>query len=174
MAARERTADAVDDAPRPAVHHATGRSGEEPRQELVISRIFDAPVDLVFRMWTDGDHLRNWCCPTGMTVPFSEGDIRPGGSFRTCMRGPDGSEYWLRGTYREIVPNQRLVFTHAWLGEAGRPKHETVVTITFADAGAGRTSLSLHQGFFLTDSSRDGHGSGWQQTLDNLAEYLAK
>jgi uncharacterized protein YndB with AHSA1/START domain len=90
------------------------------------------------------------------------------------MRAPDGTEYWLRGTYREIVPNQRLVFTHAWLDDLGNPKHETVVTVTFAEAEAGRTRLTLHQAFFLTGSSRDGHRDGWNETFDNLAEYLSK
>jgi uncharacterized protein YndB with AHSA1/START domain len=173
MVAKKRTADAVDDAPRRAPVHATGRSSQEKLPELTISRTLDAPVDLVFRMWTDGEHLRNWCCPTGMTIPFSEGDIRPGGAFRSCMRAPDGAEYWLRGTYREIVPNERLVFTHAWLDEAGNPKHETVVTVTFAESGDGSTRLTLHQSFFLTGASRDGHRDGWNETFDNLAEYLS-
>lgn len=152
---------------------AKAPTAEPAHSGVLMSRVFDAPRDLVFRVWTDSDHLRKWCCPTGLTIPFSEGDIRPGGSFRTCMRAPDGTEYWLRGTYREIVPDERLVFTHAWLDDTGAPKHETVVTVTFADAGEGRTRLTLHQAFFLTEASRDGHRDGWNETFDNLAEYLA-
>lgn len=146
----------------------------EIRPELLIRRVFDAPRELVFRMWTEGEHLEKWSCPKGFTVPFSEGDIRPGGHFRTCMRAPDGTDHWLGGTYREIVANERLVFTHAWQDADGHPGHETLVTVTFADAGEGRTRLTLHQAFFLTDASRDGHRAGWEETLDNLAEYMAK
>ena len=59
----------------------------------------------MFQAWTDGERLKRWCCPTGFAIPFSEGDIRPGGKFRTCMRSPQGEEHWLSGDYIEIVPD---------------------------------------------------------------------
>jgi uncharacterized protein YndB with AHSA1/START domain len=145
----------------------------ETRPELTIRRSFDAPRDLVFQSWTDPERLNRWCCPKGFTLPFSEGDIRPGGSFKTCMRGPDGMDYWLSGTYREIAPPERLVFSHRWLNDKGEHEHETVVTITLREHD-GKTQLTLHQAFFLSEASRDGHRGGWNETLDNLAEYLAK
>jgi uncharacterized protein YndB with AHSA1/START domain len=144
----------------------------EARPELTIRRSFDAPRDLVFRCWTEPERLSRWCCPKGFTLPFSEGDIRPGGSFKTCMRAPDGTDHWLSGTYQEIVPPERLVFSHRWLNDRGEHEHETVVTITLREQG-GKTLLTLHQAFFLSDASRDGHRGGWNETLDNLAEYLA-
>jgi len=144
------------------------------RPELLIRRTFDAPRKLVFAAWTDGEHLRKWCCPTGFTIPVSEGDIRPGGSFRTCMRSPHGEDNWLGGTYTEIVPDEKIVFTHAWEDADGNRDHETVVTVTLADAEDGKTRLTLHQAFFLIDASRDGHLGGWNETLDNLEEYLSK
>lgn len=147
------------------------RAGTRP--ELTIRRSFDAPRDLVFRCWTEPERLNRWCCPTGFTLPFSEGDIRPGGSFKTCMRAPDGTDHWLSGTYKEIVPPERLVFSHRWLNEKGEHEHETVVTITLREQD-GKTLLTLHQAFFLSEASRDGHFEGWTETLDNLAEYLAK
>ena len=145
----------------------------ETRPELTIRRSFDAPRDLVFRCWTEPERLNRWCCPKGFTLPFSEGDIRPGGSFKTCMRAPDGTDHWLSGTYREIAPPERLVFSHRWLNEKGEHEHETVVTITLREQD-GKTQLTLHQAFFLSEASRDGHRGGWTETLDNLAEYLAK
>lgn len=143
------------------------------RPELTIRRTFDAPRDLVFRLWTDGEHLRRWCCPTGFTIPFSEGDIREGGRFRTCMRAPDGTDHWLGGTYVEIVENRRIVFIHAWQDADGNSDHETTVTIDLADAPGGGTALTLHQAFFTSEASRAGHEDGWRETLDGLAAHIA-
>jgi len=145
----------------------------DTRPELVLRRSFAAPRELVFQCWTDPRKLAGWCCPKGFTLPYSEGDIRPGGNFRTCMRGPDGTEYWLSGSYREIVPPRLLVFSHRWLNDDGEPGHETIVTVTLEDKD-GKTLLTLHQGFFASEASRDGHRGGWGETLDNLAEYLAR
>ena len=141
--------------------------------ELFIQRTFDAPRELVFRMWTEAEHLSRWCCPIGFTIPHSEGDIRAGGRFRMCMRSPTGEDHWLGGTYREIVPPERLVFTHAWQEADGSSNHQTVVTVTF-EARQGKTQLSLHQAFFQDAASRAGHEGGWQETLDNLTGYLAR
>ena len=86
--------------------------------ELVITRVFDAPRELVFECWTEPEHLRHWQgAPRGFTVTSHETDIRPGGFFRICMRSPDGVEHWLEGDYREMVKPERLVI-HAPL--AGR------------------------------------------------------
>ncbi|WP_309083271.1 SRPBCC domain-containing protein [Chelativorans sp.] len=153
-----------------AADAATARQSDA---ELYITRVFDAPPALVFDAWTKPEHLSRWCCPTGFTLPYSEGDIRPGGWFKTCMRSPQGEDHWLSGTYREVTPPERLVFTHAWHDGAGQPGDETVVTVTLKGEG-GRTRLTLHQAFFASKGSRDGHEAGWQETLDNLAAYLPK
>ena len=145
----------------------------ETRPSLTIRRTFDAPRELVFKAWTDGDQLKRWCCPTGFTIPFSEGDIRPGGMFRTCMRSPQGEDNWLQGTYQDIVPVERITFTHSWENEDGSPQHETLVTITLAETDDGKTRLTLHQAFFPDQASRDGHEGGWNETLDGLETYLA-
>lgn len=141
--------------------------------ELYISRVFDAPRALVFEAWTTPEHLNRWSCPSGFIIRHSEGEIRSGGWFKTCMRSPEGEEHWLSGEYREVTRPERLVFTHAWHDETGKPGHETVVTVTFKEEG-GRTRLTLHQALFASRASRDGHEMGWQATLDNLAAYLPK
>jgi uncharacterized protein YndB with AHSA1/START domain len=153
--------------------NAPAMARTEARPELIIRRTFDAPRELVFKMWTDGDHLKRWCCPTGFTIPFSEGDIRPGGAFRTCMRSPQGEDHWVGGVYKEISPPAKVVFTHAWQDAAGNAEHETVVSVTLNENG-GKTQLTLHQAFFLSDASRDGHLEGWNETLDELERYLAR
>lgn len=140
--------------------------------ELVMTRVFDAPRDLVFKAWTEPEHLERWQgAPRGFTVPTHEADIRPGGTYRVCMRSPEGVDHWLQGVYREVVEPERLVFTHVWLDAAGNPGKETLVTITFADRG-GKTELTLRQTGFKSVGSRDGHNEGWTSTFDRLAEYL--
>ena len=87
------------------------------------------------------------------------------------MRAPDGQELWLGGIYREIVANRLLVMTHAW-DDGGKPGHETLVTVRFADLGA-KTRVTLEQTGFDSVESRDGHRGGWSECLDILAEHLA-
>ncbi len=142
------------------------------RPQLVITRILDAPRSLVFQAWTEPEHLVHWSAPRGFTVTHCEGDLRPGGAWRCCMRSPDGANLWLGGMYREILAPERLVFTHAWDDEDGKPGHQTVVTVTLAEQG-GTTKLTLRQAFFALVESRDGHQGGWNECLDRLAEHLA-
>lgn len=140
--------------------------------ELVITRIFDAPRALVFAAFTERKHLERWQgAPEGMTVTVEESDIRPGGRFRICMHAPDGTEHWLAGVYREVLPPERLVFTHSWLDARKKPTIETLVTITFADRD-GRTELTLRQTGLASPASRVGHEEGWKSTFNRLQDYL--
>jgi uncharacterized protein YndB with AHSA1/START domain len=139
---------------------------------LTLERIFDAPIELVWRCWTEKEHLDRWSRPRGFTIPSSEGDLRAGGKWRVTMRAPDGHDLGLGGEYREIVPLLRLVMTHAWDDERGRPGPQTVVTVTFEALGA-RTRVTLVQTGFDSDESRKGHEGGWGECFDILAEHLA-
>lgn len=142
--------------------------------QLVMRRDFDAPRELVYACWTEQEHMRHWFFPRDFTVPHSESDIRPGGRYRSCLRAPDGTDHWVGGVYRELSPPEKIVFTHAWQDEAGNSEHETLVTVTFADLGNGRTRMTFHQAFFLSEASRDGHEGGWSETFDGLGAYLAR
>ncbi len=142
-------------------------------RELVITRVFDAPRDLVWKAWTEPERMKEWSAPKGFTIPVNEGELRPGGAWRACMRKPDGTDLWLGGVYREIVEPERLVFTHAWLDEQGSPGPETVVTVTLTERG-GKTEMSFHQSGFDSVESRDGHAGGWTECFDKLDEHLAK
>jgi uncharacterized protein YndB with AHSA1/START domain len=89
------------------------------------------------------------------------------------MRSPAGAEHWKQGVYREVVEPERLVFTFAWEDAEGKPGHQTLVTLTFAEHG-DKTELTLHQAVFESVARRDEHRRGWASTLERFAEYLAK
>ena len=151
----------------------TSIDAEERERELVITRIFDAPRHLVFQAWTEPDRATRWWGPQGFVTTYCNMDVRPGGAFRVCMRSPAGAEHWKQGVYREVVEPERLVFTFAWEDAEGKPGHQTLVTVTFAEHG-NKTELTLHQAVFESVSRRDEHRRGWASTLKRFAEYLAK
>jgi len=139
---------------------------------FALTRVFDAPVNLVWRAWTESEHLSKWSAPPGYTIVKAEGDLRVGGRWRCCMRDSEGREHWLGGVYRAIVPHKLLSMTHAWDDDSGKPGHETVVTVRFEDLG-NRTKITLEQTGFDSMQSRDGHHEGWSQCLDLLEQHLA-
>jgi uncharacterized protein YndB with AHSA1/START domain len=141
-------------------------------REIVVTRVFDAPRRLVFRAWTEPDRAAHWWGPRGFASVSCEMEVRPGGAWRRAMRSPDGSLHIGRGVYREISAPERLVFTYAWEDSEGRPGHETLVTVTFAERGA-KTEVTLRQAVFETPVARDAHEAGWTSCLERFAEYLA-
>jgi uncharacterized protein YndB with AHSA1/START domain len=138
---------------------------------LVITRVLNAPREIVFAAWVDPQQAAQWWGPRGFTSVSCAMDVRVGGAWRRVMRSPDGVEHRARGVFREIVAPELLVFTYAWEDEIGHPKHETLLTLTFAEIG-DKTELTLRQAVFETVAARDDHGSGWSGCLDRLAEYL--
>jgi len=148
-------------------------TGPEDRV-LVITRIIDAPPSLVFKAWTEPEHLMRWWGPRGFTLPSCKIDLRPGGTYRFHMRGPDGDDHWSQGVFREIVEPERLVLAGCWGDVDGNPTSpETLLTVTFEDHG-GKTRLTLHQAVFESVTARDSHRGGWTSSLERLAEYLAQ
>lgn len=141
-------------------------------RELVITRIFDAPRDLVFKTWIEPDRIKRWWGPRGFTTLSCEFDLRPGGAWRVRSRSPEGREHVELGVFREILEPERLVFTHAWEDTDGKPGHGTLVTVTFAEHG-GKTKLTFRQAVFDSIETRDGHEQGWSSAFDLLDEYLA-
>ena len=147
-------------------------AAEAGERELVITRVLDAPRRRVFQAWTEPDRVARWWGPQGFTTVYHDMAIRPGGAFRFCIRSPEGTEHWKQGVYREVVEPERLVFTFAWEDADGKPGHQTLVTLTFAERG-DKTELTLHQSVFESVERRDEHQRGWTSTLERLAEYLA-
>jgi uncharacterized protein YndB with AHSA1/START domain len=140
-------------------------------RELVISRLIDAPRWLVFAAWARAEHVAAWWGPQGFTTIHCEMDIRVGGSYRFGMRSPQGTEHWKRGIYREIVEPERIVFTFAWEDADGKPGHELLTTVTFAEEGT-KTRLTLRQTGFKTNAGRDDHAIGWTSCLQRFADYV--
>lgn len=144
---------------------------EITERELVITRILDAPRPLVFKAWTDPQHLVHWLGPQGFTGTILQMDVRPGSTYRFHMRGPQGTDHWRQGVYREVVEPERLVFTYAWENPEGTPGPETLVTVTFEEH-QGKTRLTLHQALFESIADRDSHRGGWSTSLDRLGQYV--
>lgn len=138
--------------------------------DLRITRTFDAPRALVWQAWTRPEHLMKWLCPKDFTVIFAEGELRPGGTWRSGMRSPRGQDHVAGGVYREVEPEHRLVFTHLWEGGEGP---ETTVTVTLEER-QGKTEMAFEQVGFATAASRDGHQEGWSESFDNLAQHLVE
>jgi uncharacterized protein YndB with AHSA1/START domain len=112
--------------------------------DVTVTRVFDAPRDLVFRMWTDAAHFTHWWGPRGYTNPICELDARAGGAIFVRMRAPDGSAVLMHGTFREIVEGKRLVLSAVVAAPGGEAMFEGLVTATFEDEG-GRTRLTVRE-----------------------------
>ncbi|MFC1923065.1 SRPBCC domain-containing protein [Chloroflexota bacterium] len=159
----------------------TNSTGSE--DAVVIERTFDAPVDLIWQMWTQPEHFKNWYGPNGFTVPVADMDIRVGGKRLICMASLDGSmKMWTTGEYTEIVPNERLVYTESQADENGNVVSPsamgmpdgypttTEVTVLLEDLG-GRTKMVMTHAGVPSDS---GANAGWEQAFDKLTAVLAK
>ncbi|MGH7865429.1 MAG: SRPBCC domain-containing protein [Candidatus Binataceae bacterium] len=152
---------------------AANSVAESPELELAITRIFDAPRNLVFQAWTDPQHMVRWWGPQGFTMPVCELDPRPGGAYRFCMHSPEGNDYWNKGILSEVVQPERLVMRGGWTDAEGNPTGpEMTTTITFEEH-AGKTRLTLRTTGFQSIAARDSHRGGWSSSLEHLAEYLA-
>lgn len=144
-------------------------------REIVITRVLDAPRDLVFKAWTDPEHLINWWGPNGFTNTFHEIDIRPGGIWRFIMHGPDGTNYTNLILFTEIIKNERIAYEHS-SGEKDDPGKFDAL-ITFEEQGA-KTKLTMRS-IFSTSAARN-HVvkeyrvvEGGNQTLDKLELYIS-
>jgi uncharacterized protein YndB with AHSA1/START domain len=138
------------------------------KPELLLTRVFDAPRRLVFEAWTKAGHVSRWIAPRPLTTPKCEVDFRPGGAFCFTMRAPDGTDYPFVGAFREIVTNERIVFTGTV-----HEGNQVVTTITFAEHD-GKTTLTMHQTFTMESDATRGAKQGWTATLDQLGEVVAK
>lgn len=139
--------------------------------ELVLTRLIDAPRRLVFKAWTQPEHVARWWGPKGFTTIHCDMDIRVGGAYRCAMRSPQGTDYWKRGVYRELVEPDRIVFTFAWEDADGNPGPELLTTVTFDDE-SGKTRLTLRQSGFTSVERRDDHMGGWTSCLERFADYM--
>jgi uncharacterized protein YndB with AHSA1/START domain len=144
-------------------------------REIVLTRVYDAPRELVWTAWTDPKHVVHWWGPNGFTNTIHEMDVRPGGVWRFIMHGPDGRDYKNRIDFIEVERPERLVYTHGGGGDAEPVNFH--VTVTFEDR-RGKTKVTLRS-VFPTAEARDrvvkeyGAIEGGKQTLARLADYLS-
>jgi uncharacterized protein YndB with AHSA1/START domain len=145
---------------------------------VVITRVFEAPRDLVFKAWTDPIHLAAWWGPRGFENPVCEVDPRVGGKLRIVMRAPDGAEHPMIGEFREIKPPERLVFTSIATDSFGTVLLDGLTTVTLAEHGDGHTRLTVESRAVarVDYASRmlEGMETGWTQSIDRLGDHLAK
>jgi uncharacterized protein YndB with AHSA1/START domain len=154
-------------------------------QDIVITRIFDAPRAVVWKAWTEPEAVMRWWGPKDFTAPVIKIDLRVGGKYLSCMRGPDGKDYWSTGIYREIVEPSLLVNTDSFADEKGNvvpASHYSMegdwplvllVTVKFEEIG-GRTKMILRHTGIPAGKMRELCETGWNESFDKLAEYLAK
>ncbi len=148
---------------------------------VVIERTFEAPQALIWQMWTDAEHFKQWYGPQGFTVPVVEMDLRVGGRRLICMASPDGSmKMWTTGAFKEISPTERLVYTESPADEDGNavspqemgmPEGYPAVTevrVVLTDLGERTKMVMTHAGV-PADSPA---GGGWNQAFDKLADYV--
>jgi uncharacterized protein YndB with AHSA1/START domain len=142
-------------------------------RELIITRTFAAPREIVFKVWTRPEHIARWWGPNDFTLPFCEMDFRVGGEYKYCMRAPDGSDHWVWGTYREIVEPEKIAFTWKRGDEGGGniTTDSTIVDLTFLDSD-GKTEFTMRQGVFETQKECDEHLGGWSECMERLTKYV--
>jgi uncharacterized protein YndB with AHSA1/START domain len=144
-------------------------------RELVLTHTFDAPRELVFRMWTDPELLKRWVGPRHFTNPVCEVDLRPGGIGRLVMRSPEGFEFEMKSVYHEIARPERLLCTTVMHDQKGRRLLQDVNTVTFAEVG-GQTKLTLNtRSAALIEAGIpivQGLDAGWADSFARLAERL--
>jgi uncharacterized protein YndB with AHSA1/START domain len=156
-----------------AASDARPSAPDTAERELVMTRLLDAPREMVFAAWTDPKQAMQWWGPEGLAVVALEMEVRPGGKWRKCMRAPDGTDYWRSGVYREVVAPERLVFTYVSDDPLGVPGHETLVTVTFEQRGA-KTMMTLRHSGFDAKPARDSHLGGWTSCIERFARYMTQ
>jgi uncharacterized protein YndB with AHSA1/START domain len=153
-------------------------------ERMVITRVFDAPRELVWKAWTDPKYVMQWWGPKGFTAPFCEIDFRVGGKFLCCMRAPDGQEGWNAGEYHEIVLHEKIVSSMYFSDSKGNKidpaqlgiEHEAIdglydVTL-FEDIGNGQTKLTFIGNDTMQNAIESGQLEGWKETLDKVAAVV--
>lgn len=167
-------------------------AGTAARKDFVISRVFDAPRDILWRCFTQVEHLKQWWGPKGVKIARANVDFRVGGSFHYAMQPPGGDIMWGKMAYREITPQDRIVFINSFSDKAGGvTRHplapswpmQMLSTFTFEDVPGGKTRFTVRwspydatpeeQATFDSDQSHVSMTNGWSGTLEKLERHLA-
>ncbi len=154
-------------------------------ERMVVTRVFDAPRELVWKAWTDPKYVMQWWGPKGFTAPVCKMDFRVGGKYLFCMRAPDGQELWTGGEYHEIVLHEKVVLSMYFSDSEGNKveaadygiEHETIDDahdiVLFEDLGNGQTKLTFIGNEAMENAKESGQVEGWNQILDKFAAVIA-
>jgi uncharacterized protein YndB with AHSA1/START domain len=158
------------------------QQGSALQNEIVINRVFNLPVSVVWLAWTDAEYFKKWWGPRGFTCPSSKMEARVGAKYLNCMRGPDGKEYWSTGVVKELIPERKLVVTDSFSDDKGNIKpaseygmpgdwpKELLITVYLEEAD-GATKMKLkHQG--IPKEMREDCIKGWNESFDKLEENI--
>lgn len=145
--------------------------------DLVLTRLIEVPREKLYRAWTEPDLLKRWFAPKPYTTPEAELDVRPGGASRIVMRSPDGQDMPMHGVYLEVVPDEKLVFTDAYL-RAWEPSPKPFMTVILTLEAEGDGTRYTARVRHWTAADREAHEKmgfhqGWGQCLDQLVELAA-
>jgi uncharacterized protein YndB with AHSA1/START domain len=168
----------------------TAAAARAASSDFVLSRELDAPLERVWRAFTDAEHMKQWFSPKGFIVKSAKMEFRPGGKYHYCLVAPDGREMWGKAVYREIAEPERLVWVNSFSDpQGGISRHpmapdwplEMLTTVAFSERG-GKTAVSVRwapinptdAGRRAFDGGHDSMRQGWGGTFDQLAAYLAK
>ena len=161
------------------------KSAVNETERMVVTRVFDAPRELVWKAWTDPQYVMQWWGPKGFTSPFCQIDFRVGGKFLYCMRTPDGQEFWNAGEYHEIVLHEKIVSSMYFADSKGNRiepaqlgiEHEAIEgaydVILFEDLGNGQTKLTFIGNETMENAIKTGQLEGMNQILDKAAAVIA-
>ncbi len=153
---------------------------------MIITRVFDAPRELVWKAWTESKYAMQWWGPKGFTAPVCEIDFRVGGKFHFCMRLPDGQEFWTGGEYHEIILYERIAFSMYFSNSNGDKvdaselgiDHQAIEgihdVITFENLGNGQTKVTFTGNETMEDATNSGQLEGLNQSFDKFAGVLAE
>lgn len=152
--------------------------------ELIITRCFNAPRELVWKAWTEPEFIKKWWGPKFFISPYSDIDLRIGGKYLNCLRSPEDEDYWSTGTYKEIIPLEKLSCTDSFSDEHGNilPAAyygmisdfplEMLVTVIFEDI-EGKTKMTLMHSFLPEGQTRELTAKGWDESFDKLSQELS-
>jgi len=152
-------------------------------KELLITHLFDASPEIVFKAWTDPEQLKHWYAPDGCTIEFKTISVKQGGTFHSCIHDPIHGECWIKGIYHEVVPSEKLVLSMVLTNEkgddvsaiaAGKPEdwpQAIVTTVTFASIGK-QTKVTLHQTVAEEEAKKTGAYQSWFSMFNRLNTVL--
>lgn len=150
--------------------------------DLLITRVINAPRELVFNLWTDPAHLEKWNAPSGCTLHYKKIDVMPGGEFHSVVHNPEHPDCWVKGVYLEIVKPEKIVYVVEMTDEEGRsnlPQYQNsdwpasmIVSVSFEEAPDNKTRLVLRQSVSEAAARNKGAYQGWLSSFDILENYL--